>query len=183
MNMRASFVLSVVLLSSSCSMLNVRTSDDREITLIALREICDNEKPGLFVLSVTTAVVDRNFVIDDFDETTRQSLIQRNRTSIQLPATSTCRKLRLLAAGEMDSYFKAADKGGLQERWSAFHQEHPDINGIMTLSLPGYSKRGDEAILQVTGTCGPLCGNGSFWIFSKVSGRWRLEKTVQGWSS
>ena len=168
----------------SCSTFRGPNIDDQEIMSLALREICNNGEPGLFVLSSATTGVNPVFVPQDVDQTTRQSLVQRSRTVGDLPVADACtEKFIILSAKEMDGYFKGPGKGGLQERWSAFYERYPNVNGIMSFSLPGYSARGDAALLQVSGLCGPLCGNGSFWIFRKEFGRWQLEKVIQGWTS
>jgi hypothetical protein len=91
--------------------------------------------------------------------------------------------LKRLDARKIDAYLEAPGKGDLEERWAAFYKKYPDINGIMTFSLPGYSAQGDVAIVQVSGSCGSLCGNGFFWILRRESGHWRVDKAVQGWTS
>jgi hypothetical protein len=80
----------------------------------------------------------------------------------------------------IDNYL-APGKGGTPERWIAFYDKFPDAEGGMYLSLPGYSKRRDAAIVQVAGACGWLCGSGFFWILRKESDHWQVEKSVQGW--
>ena len=183
MNLR-SFAFLGALFVISCATFRGHNIDDQEIMSLTLREICNNREPGVFVLSSATAGVNPAFVPEDLDQATRQSLVQRNRNGVGLPAADACReKFIVLSAKEIDDYFEAPAKGGLQERWSAFYERYPDVNGIMTLSLPGYSAQGDAALLQVSGTCGPLCGNGSFWIFRKEFGRWRVEKATQGWTN
>jgi hypothetical protein len=183
MKSRFEILVALSFFISSCATTKIDQDDDRRVISVVVGKICSNEQPGTFFLSSATAAVSTTFLLNDLNETARQSLIERNKISSKLPNIYTCEKLKYLDEEKANTYFEKSGKGDIYERWAAFYESNPKINGVMYLSLPGYSLQRDVAIVQVVGSCGPTCGNGAFWILRKESEHWRIEKTLQGWQS
>lgn len=177
----ATAIVLASIIISSCATERGGQSEDREVISIIVNSICSNKQSGRFFLSPETITVSDIFLKKELDESARQSLFERNRVSATLPDVETCDKLKRLVTKEVDP--AAPGKGDIYERWAAFYEKNPEVNGIMYFSLPGYSSRRDVAIVQVVGSCGATCGNGVFWILRKESDRWRVGSAIQGWQS
>jgi hypothetical protein len=119
----------------------------------------------------------------DIDESAQESLFARNQERIQLPKLDTCDNLNRTDAREIDKYLENRSLGGMPERWMAFYKKYPNVESITWLSVPGYSADGNLAIVQVSGACDSLCGNGFFWILRKTTEQWQIERSIEGWSS
>jgi hypothetical protein len=146
-------------------------------------QLCKHKSNGAGLLSSLTAPVSRRFVPPNIDESAQESLFARNQSRIQLPELDTCENLSRTDAREIDNYLENRSLGGMPERWMAFYKKYPDVEGITWLSMPGYSADGDQAIVQVSGACNYLCGNGFFWILRKKAEQWQIERSIEGWSS
>jgi hypothetical protein len=169
--------------TSSCATSRRVEGNDRQVITTVIQKMCDKKDHGYVVLSSNTGAVNRNFVLDGLDATARESLIDRNQKPTNLPMLEACSGFKFVDGKVVDSYLESPEKGGMPERWMAFYAQFPDAEGVMYLSLPGYSKHGDVAIVQVASACGWLCGSGFFWILRKESDRWQVEKTIQAWQS
>jgi hypothetical protein len=67
--------------------------------------------------------------------------------------------------------------------WTAFRAKYPDAIGSVTLSRPGLSADGSRAILEVTHTCGSLCGEGMLILLRRDGERWRVVSKRTTWVS
>lgn len=178
-----SFLVAVPLFIAACASVNINSSEDREVLSAVIQNLCDKAGPGYSVLSTSTVAVDPSFVDDGLDRESVRSLLRRNKTSGPLPPLDLCPKLKGASQSEIDVSMNVRQPDGSTIGWPGFYKAFPGATGAMYLTLPGYSKHGDLAVVQVAGACNDLCGGGSYWILRKIDGKWLLDKTVPGWVS
>ena len=71
-----------------------------------------------------------------------------------------------------DSEFPAA--ATLEDAWREFYGRFPGAQGYASLSLPGVSTDGREAVVWVSNGQGPLDGWSGFCLLRREAGRWRV---------
>jgi hypothetical protein len=181
------FVALSFLTASSCMVKNDIQRDDTQVLTLVANQLCSQSKQGYYVLSGSSAVVSPTLTPNAFDASARRSLLTRNAQSTSLPFASVCANLKRVNAAEIDHYLERPknDRPIGYDRWSAFYDRFADAQGVMRLSLPGYSVQGDLAIVEVSAACGETCGSGFFWILRKAAGHWKLDlqSSIQGWTS
>lgn len=178
-----SFFIAAPLFISACASVNTSSSEDQVVLSAVIQKLCATAGSGYSVLSTSTVAVDPSFVNDDLDRDAVRSLLNRNKTSGTLPPLDLCPKLKGASQSEIDVSMSARQPDGSTIGWPGFYKAFSGATGAMYLTLPGYSKRGDLAVVQVAGVCNDLCGGGSYWILRKIGGVWVLDKTVPGWVS
>jgi hypothetical protein len=96
------------------------------------------------------------------------SLFRRNAVSRPLPSGLACAAVKIAPRSVID---QALAKG-----WEGTQ---------LTLSLPGYSERGDRAIVYEGDKCGNglRCGGGYFIELRKADGRWTEDARIEAWFS
>ena len=65
-----------------------------------------------------------------------------------------------------------------RDGWWSFHEKYPTAPGIIALSLPGFNREHNRALLFLQMSCGPLCGGSSLFFLSKDSGQWKVDETA-----
>jgi hypothetical protein len=65
-----------------------------------------------------------------------------------------------------------------QDGWRSFHEAYPTAPGIIAVSLPGFNREHDRALLYLQMSCGQLCGGGSLFFLRKNSSQWKVKDTV-----
>jgi hypothetical protein len=65
-----------------------------------------------------------------------------------------------------------------QEGWRLFHERYPTAPGVIGVSIPGFNREHDRALLYLQMSCGPLCGGGSLFFLTKDKGQWKVAETV-----
>jgi hypothetical protein len=172
---------------TSCTTRKDIQDDDVAVVSAVIKQLCHQSTGGFSVLSSSSAVVSPIFAPKALDASTRQSLLNRNASSAPLPEVETCPNLRRVDAQEIDRYLERPknDRPPGYDRWSAFYGRFLNAQGVVRLSLPGYSEQGEVAVVQVSAACGETCGSGFFWVLHRVSGHWQLDfrNSVQGWVS
>jgi len=188
-SLRAACILAVLALampSPARTAGEAASFEDQQILAAMVEQLCaQNRASGHYFVPSRSAVVDAFPASAGLDESVRQSLVARNRTSATLPSVKLCNGLRAKDSKTLDEELESLSNRGTPERWAALFVKHRGLKGIIRFSLPGYSSKGDVAVVQVAIACGWLCGNGSYWFMKKVSGRWQVDKDVwlPGWQS
>lgn len=67
------------------------------------------------------------------------------------------------------------------EAWESFHSKYPNSSGIITLSRVGFNKRGNEALVYIKTSCGPMCADGKIAFLIKDKGVWKTKKIFELW--
>ncbi|WP_139350342.1 hypothetical protein [Rhodanobacter sp. C03] len=116
-----------------------------------------------------------------FDAGAVKSLISRNKTTHPLPRIELCSSFKRVSSAKVATFF--APNNGAATGWRGFYRAFPGAQGISSLSLPGYSKGGKLAIVQVSSSCGEMCSSGFYWVLRKVHGKWVVYKSSPAWVS
>jgi hypothetical protein len=77
-------------------------------------------------------------------------------------------KYVLLDKKQLDDLFHA----DLEKGWDSYWKQYQHATGLLTFSRVAFNAKGDEALLNASEVCGPLCGSG--YLF-------RLKKDKDGW--
>lgn len=71
----------------------------------------------------------------------------------------------------------------LVEQWRAFHIKYPGSPGLISLSRVGFSRNGNLALVYMGKSCGPLCGDGTFYLLARRNGAWVVKNEAPWWIS
>jgi hypothetical protein len=69
------------------------------------------------------------------------------------------------------------------EGWPRFLEEYSGYWGFFRSTQVGFNRSKDQALIYLTYSCGPLCGEGSYMFLSKSDGVWRREDKLRIWIS
>lgn len=128
------------------------------------------------ILATRSASIDTSVVAAASGRSAIASLRQRNASTQPLPHNISLSCFKTLPPAKLA---KALTNGD----WQQFHKALPDAWGIFRLSLPGYSRDGKTALVQGSEVCGPLCGNGFYWVLRLVRGKWLVVSSEPTWVS
>jgi hypothetical protein len=67
--------------------------------------------------------------------------------------------------------------------WDLFYQLYPHSQGVMTLSIPGFTSQMDTSLVYVANRSQNLAGRGFTAFLTKENGRWIIKKEVILWVS
>jgi hypothetical protein len=118
--------------------------------------------------------------IKGLDRDTAADFIYKNKQPMSLTELLEGRsRWTFLPRAEMNEFF-----GGYpQKGWEAFHAKYPGEYGFTSFSRIGFSARGTQALVMVGLHCGPLCGQGWYFLLSKTNGRWKVKREEEAWIS
>jgi hypothetical protein len=86
----------------------------------------------------------------------------------------------LFSGREGEEIFRGQE---LDEQWRAFYAKYPGSPGVINLSGVGFSRNGNLALVYMGKSCGPLCGEGTFYLLARRNGAWVVENQVPWWVS
>jgi hypothetical protein len=61
--------------------------------------------------------------------------------------------------------------------------ESSDSGGLIALSRAGLNSSGNQALVYISHSCGPLCGSGRYMLPVKKEQRWVVKKKFTAWVS
>jgi hypothetical protein len=88
-------------------------------------------------------------------------------------------KYVLLDEKQLDELFRA----DLEKGWDNYWKQCPHATGLLTLSRVAFNAKGDEALLNASEVCGPLCGYGYLFRLKKDKGGWKFVDEQFLWIS
>ena len=94
-----------------------------------------------------------------------------------LPAGAAGREWTLFGHGDVPHDLR---RGGF---WDWFHQRYPAAQGLSRASRVGFSPDGEEALVELSYSCGWLCGHGEQVLLVREAGRWRVVLRQRTWVS
>jgi hypothetical protein len=109
--------------------------------------------------------------------TTLKNLRTRNSGSVPLPDGFTCPGYQIVARSNLGALYKP------HGTWAAFQRAYPGVGSIREASLPGYTRTGDLAIVEVALSCGLNCGSDDFILLQKANGKWQRTRVDEGATS
>jgi hypothetical protein len=113
-------------------------------------------------------------------ESTTSDLEARNTRPQRVgPFVETRVPVILLEAPESNEF----PRQDAEEFWRAFYERYPASSGIITVSRPGLSADGRQAVVIVEHRCGTRCNTGYAMLLTRESGVWRLMAERVLWIS
>lgn len=108
------------------------------------------------------------------------------------PLPDTRVKIVLAVEATLDSITLRSDTSSgwtaasnpVERYWRAFRERFPHARGIMTFSRVGFNAARTQAVVNVSYSCGGLCGKGTIvLLYRDATGRWRVVRTTRMWVS
>jgi hypothetical protein len=158
---------------------------DRAVLAASLQFTCDqlNEhNRGSFEVLESQSAQVRKLSADlqeEYAEALR-NLLERNIARQSLPSGIACNAIKVVDPQTIDAAFNTEKK---PPSWDNFYAQYPGAAGRGSISLPGYSRKRDHAVVYRAGACGPMCANGVLQLMRKVGKAWQLEESVTIWIS
>ena len=129
--------------------------------------------------------------IDDFNRKAisgtaeARNLLERNIKPSQLPTMPPREGVRVVPEEQIIAALKA--KGPPvdppQPGWEGFYSRYPGAQGVLRVSLPGYTPDGTEAVVMLSVGCGSLCGSGLLLHLERSNGEWKIVRRETLWVS
>jgi hypothetical protein len=88
-------------------------------------------------------------------------------------------KYVLLDEKQLDELFHA----DLEKGWDSYWKQYQHATGLITFSRVAFNAKGDEALLNASEVCGPLCGYGYLFRLKKDKDGWKLVDEQFLWIS
>jgi hypothetical protein len=101
-----------------------------------------------------------------------KDLRTRNSESMPLPDGFACSGFKIVPRSDLASWYEHGD-------WGGFQRAFPGINNIRQVSLPGYNRTRDRAVVEVQLSCGRNCGSTDVFVLRKTSGKWQRRAIRQ----
>ena len=160
----------------------VGAAQDRDVLQTIARELCRNTKFGFKILDRRVLSTDSRQKSVDVESNALRDLFARNGESEALPAGVGCSRLRAIDAAHIE---RAFNPPGLPERvpadWDRFLTEFPMAQGIVRMSLPGFSDDRKIAVVLVSVSRGYYGDVGVIWQLGLKKEGWLVEKTAYAW--
>jgi hypothetical protein len=161
--------------------------EDAAVLRAALHTQCQ-AKQGYVLLSSTTVAPEETYDMGEFDESGAfADLKHRNGPSVSLPEGVACNGARPHREQELQRFFDrklvTSGKASLDEAWEKLYESFPGATGWMSVSLPGYSPKGDIAVVYTAHHCGSLCGQGFYVYLRRANGQWQVLVRFPVWVS
>lgn len=71
---------------------------------------------------------------------------------------------------------------GVWTFWETYKKKYGEA-GYCNITLPLFSKDKQKVIINIAYSCGGKCGEGGFFIYQKVKGKWKQIKELSWWIS
>lgn len=117
---------------------------------------------------------------DDPYTAAMMNLLQRNARPQRLPSQITCSGQILASRKAIETAFKG---DAIPPRWDGFYRAFPGAKSRGVVSLPGYTRSGERAIVYRASVCGGTCGSGHLLEFRRERGQWVFDKAITVWIS
>jgi hypothetical protein len=106
---------------------------------------------------------------------------QRGIDHIRLPAR--CPGLVLASEAAIQAALTGPRHGPTFKDWGNFASQFPGATAVRRVSLPGYSRDGQYAVVYSSGTCGRLCGSGFSVTLKRTKSGWTVVDAKMAWIS
>lgn len=171
------------------------TSDDCAITIAAIDSFAllvtasslalpDSTSPSDIDSLSDYSAAHRRALIDDFDldPTVWDDFVRRSRESVPL---CTGIRDRLAVSATSSGALRGVEGDWLQRQAGMAHGSWPNIvfNYIVFVTQAGVSDDGRQALIEVSGTCGGLCGSGWLVVLERTDDRWQVRGMLMTWVS
>ena len=159
---------------------DVRARNDQEIVVYVLRTIGADNHCTICLVEQTTEAYDL-WVSAPAEGAQRSRLppdlvssyAARNKRAGRLPSSVIVPPLRAVGAAEVGRYFE----NGPREGWERLRRSYGDLIGLVRISLPGYTRTADLALITYSYDEGPLAGETNFVLLKRIRGGWAIERS------
>jgi hypothetical protein len=101
---------------------------------------------------------------DDFSDALNDLRSRNSGSSKPLPEGFKCPSLKIVPRSDLASWYEHND-------WKAFRRAFPGFKRIREVSLPGYNRARDLALVQIAVSCDDCTGVDQLFAFHKVDGK------------
>ena len=113
----------------------------------------------------------------DFDAKYAKPRLLERRLDVKIPYI-------LVGNDKLQAIFTVnADGRANSNAWAQFYKQYPGSSGIVAFSQVGFNLKKDQALVWAVHQSGFVGGTGGFFVLSKNSGVWKVEKQVMIWIS
>lgn len=162
---------------------NITDLEDSTVLMAALSP-CESDADAV-VVGTTLSVNDlrdsspheaARLSLDDGYSQALGNLRSRNLASVAFPSRFHCPRLKLV---EHSSVVPVLEHGD----WQGFRRTFPGAVKLIRISLPGYNRTHDRAIVEVSTACGINCGSDDLIELRRVNGTWERVTLVESATS
>lgn len=116
-----------------------------------------------------------------FSQDTLENFTERNRETRHFKRLFTLSvPYRIVNYKRIEKLFDMIE---LEEEWKTFYRWYPRSNGYIRFSRVGFNKTRDEAIVSTGWMSGERSGEGRYFLLSKKSGKWQVQRSATTWVS
>jgi hypothetical protein len=113
----------------------------------------------------------------NFDEKSEKTVLLEKRFNLKVPYILTSDE-------ELKKLFAFDANGHINPKvWDDFYKQYPGAEGVVALSRVGFDVKKNQALVYVAVKYGWLGGSGRFYVLTRNSGEWVVEKQVLIWMS
>lgn len=146
-----------------------------------IESMCTMTWPGETLLKdKTESPLVENF-LEGFDTEISRDLTKRGGPQKQIPTKFGCPAIRVASAARIDAAFDRASLDGSlsadPKSWP-LRKDFPRAERIVTLSLPGFSTKGDLAFVVKSTNCPGLCGGDDLYMLQLRRGQWIVRRII-----
>jgi hypothetical protein len=114
---------------------------------------------------------------------TLDDYFNRNRKSFELKDNFGISPIVSLITEEDLLPIRRKEKADLGEAYKKAFKEQYSTEYLIWFSRVGFNKSKNQALIQVSYSCGTTCGEGNYVILSKKKDRWIIKKKLLRWIS
>jgi hypothetical protein len=156
--------------------------EDVAVLTAAIRQDCAARGGEYVVLSSETfPVAEADVMSGNLDVDAKNDLLKRNVSASPLPMDMACRAVRIVQESTIEKLLK--DRPTMLGLSKGFYEAFPGADTVIFLSLPGYAKNENDAIVHISYACGTSCGTSFIVHLQKSNGSWHVVKTSNSWMS
>jgi hypothetical protein len=110
-----------------------------------------------------------------------EELLEKNTIPQSIANYSVPNPHQLSSAKMLGPILKPVPARGHGYDFDALHARFRDVDGVLELSVPAYSRDGNTALLYFWTGCGMLCATGYLCLLEKSSGQWHVVTVTTPW--
>jgi hypothetical protein len=176
---RVGLLFAVAINTPCASAANIADPEDSTVLMAALSP-CESDADVVLV-GTTLSVNDlreplpqkaARLSLDEGYSQALGNLRTRDPASVTFPSGFDCPRLKLVERSAVASVLEHGD-------WQSFRRTFPGVVKLMEISLPGYNRAHDRAVVEVSMTCGINCGSDDLIELRRVNGKWERVTVVE----
>jgi hypothetical protein len=144
--------------------------------------------PGQFLLLYSTPIVpSADHLPHDNPGGAAGDIVHRAAGGSVIPSDIGCAGVKILDNTTLDDAMgntqpDSDDRAPPAAMWERLPGVFPNAAGFMSMSLPGYTPSGDEAVVYMRVRCRVRCGKGEYVYLHHIYRHWVVVKRVVAWA-